>query len=239
MIVLNPLGILTNYVLLCVSNILSSTSKSTMAQCRFFVAGYCMRGDSCRYSHEPVSNSDSVPPPAPHDDAKSKASTRVASHFLQGGSWREQQVFAPAERFAQDVPSTNILQSTQSLFQSPLAFRRREPELAQATSDSRSQIPCYHYARGNCRNGNTCPYSHLDKIDRSEQKVETPSDPEVCLFQAISGFILVLKRPRRTDSEMTSNEKLVARWFNMDSGLKCPKFLYLLTSLLLGLQDYQ
>ncbi|RAO72435.1 uncharacterized protein BHQ10_008447 [Talaromyces amestolkiae] len=154
-----------------------------MAQCRFFVAGYCMRGDSCRYSHEPVSNSDSVPPPAPHDDAKSKASTRVASHFLQGGSWREQQVFAPAERFAQDVPSTNILQSTQSLFQSPLAFRRREPELAQATSDSRSQIPCYHYARGNCRNGNTCPYSHLDKIDRSEQKVETPSDPEENRFR--------------------------------------------------------
>lgn len=159
-----------------------------MAQCKFFVAGYCMRGGSCRYSHESVSNSDSAPPPAPRDDAKSNTSTRVASHFLQGGSWREQQVFAPAESFASDVPPTNILQSTQSLSQSPLVFRRREPELAQATPDSRSQIPCYHYARGNCRNGNTCPYSHLEKSDRSEQKVETTPDPEVRLFQTISGL---------------------------------------------------
>lgn len=215
-----------------------------MAPCKFFAAGYCTRGDSCRYSHEPISNSASAPPPAPRDDAKSNASKRVASHFLQGGSWREQQVFAPAEDHAQNVPSTNILRSTQPLPETPLAIRRREPGLAQGTPDSRSQIPCYHYARGSCRNGNTCPYSHLDKSNKSEQKVEAALDPEVRLFQTITDFsydmfYLVLIRLRKTDFGMTSNEKSVARWPNLKSELTYPKYLFLPTSPPLESQDYQ
>lgn len=153
-----------------------------MAQCKFFVAGYCSRGDSCRYSHETILNPASAAPPAPRDVAKSNTSKRVASHFLQGGLWREQQVFTPAETYVQHFSSPNILQSTQPLPQSLVGFRSREPELAQPTPDSRSQIPCYHYAQGNCRNGNTCPYSHLDRSGRREQKVEAASDPEVRLL---------------------------------------------------------
>lgn len=163
-----------------------------MAQCKFFVAGYCMRGDSCRYAHETtpgIPNSASAAPPAPRNVAKSNTSKRVASHFLQGGLWREQQFFSPAGSYAQDASSPSILQSTQPLPQGQVAFRSREPSLAQPTSDSRSQIPCHHYARGNCRNGNTCHYSHLDRSDRSEQKVEAASDPEVRLLQTIPTFL--------------------------------------------------
>lgn len=141
-----------------------------------------MRGDSCRYSHETISNPASA---AARDVAKSNTSKRVASHFLQGGLWREQQAFTPAEIYAQHVSSPSLFLSTQPLPQSLVAVRGREPELAQPTPDSRSQIPCRHYARGNCRNGNICPYSHLDSSDRSEQKVEGASDPEVCLLQTI------------------------------------------------------
>lgn len=162
-----------------------------MAQCKFFVAGYCTRGDSCRYAHDTTPGiriPASAAPPAPRDVAKSNTNKRVAPHFLQGGLWREQQVFIPAESYAQGASSPSILQSTQPLLQGQVAFRGREPGLAQPTSDSRSQIPCYHYARGNCRNGNTCPYSHLDRSDRSEQKVEAASDPEVRLLQTIPDF---------------------------------------------------
>jgi hypothetical protein len=151
-----------------------------MTQCKFFVAGYCMRGDSCRYTHETtpgISNPASAPP-APRDVAKPNTSKRIASQFLQGGSWREQRLDTPNESSANDILSST-LRSPQPLPQIPLAVRSRRSDLTQPTQDNRSQIPCYHYARGNCRNGNTCSFSHLDK---REQKVEKASDPEVPLF---------------------------------------------------------
>jgi hypothetical protein len=162
-----------------------------MAQCKFFVAGYCMRGDTCRYSHETtpgISDPASAPPPALCDVAKSNASKRVPSRISQGGLWREQRVLMPADGYVHDVSPPNILQSTQPLPQSALVFRTRGSDLARPTPDSRSQVPCHHYARGNCRNGDTCPYSHLDRGDKCEQKVEAASDPEVLPFQNIPDF---------------------------------------------------
>lgn len=216
-----------------------------MAQCKFFVAGYCMRGDSCRYAHEAtpgIPNLVSAAPPAPRDVAKSNTNKRVASHFLQGGLWREEQVFTPPGSYAQDFSSPSIPQSTQPFAQGQAAFRSREPGLAKLTSDSRSQIPCYHYARGDCRNGNTCPYSHFERGDRSEQKVEAASDPEVRLLQImlpLTTYIIVLIYPRRTESAMTSNEKYVVHWPDLNSGLKWLESRFLLTSLPLELRGYQ
>ncbi|KAJ8069812.1 hypothetical protein OCU04_000227 [Sclerotinia nivalis] len=44
-----------------------------------------------------------------------------------------------------------------------------------STQDPRSQIPCYYYARGNCRNGSNCPYSHLAEKGK---KIDVDLDPE-------------------------------------------------------------
>ncbi|TEY35476.1 hypothetical protein BOTCAL_0590g00090 [Botryotinia calthae] len=75
----------------------------SLATCKFFANGYCMRGENCRYSHEEttVKPQDSV----------------------------------PGKRQSEATTSTSI-------------------------QDARSQIPCYHYSRGNCRNGSACPFSH-------------------------------------------------------------------------------
>ncbi|CAD6441535.1 58b70620-cdf0-46e4-89e1-1cdae8c87a01 [Sclerotinia trifoliorum] len=44
-----------------------------------------------------------------------------------------------------------------------------------STKDPRSQIPCHHYARGNCRNGSNCPYSH---VAQKENKMDLDLEPE-------------------------------------------------------------
>ena len=78
--------------------------------------------------------------------------------------------------------NANPLQSTQPVSQNSLAFRIRGSDPAHPTQDPRSQIPCFYYAQGNCRNGSACPYSHLEG---SEQEVEATSDPEVRPLQTI------------------------------------------------------
>lgn len=60
---------------------------------------------------------------------------------------------------------------------SSFMWRPSEAKTPSSKQDPRSQISCYHYARGHCRNGSNCPYSH---IVEKEQKAEPELDPEVC-----------------------------------------------------------
>jgi hypothetical protein len=139
-----------------------------MVPCKFFIKGHCKRGGNCRYSHEATpstSNPSKPPPPALQPDTS------------KGWPWSEQHLFTPATSSTTNSLSPNPLQSIQPVSQNSLAFRIRKSDPAHLMQDSRSQIPCYHYTRGNCRNGSACPYSHLDG---GEQMVEATSNSEVC-----------------------------------------------------------
>ncbi|KAF7894659.1 uncharacterized protein EAF01_010109 [Botrytis porri] len=93
---------------------------ASLAPCKFFASGYCMRGENCRYSHEKTT----VTP----------------------------QVSVSAKKPSEAATSTS-------------------------TQDPRSQVPCYHYSRGNCRNGSTCPFSHT--AEKQKEKAAKPDlDPE-------------------------------------------------------------
>jgi len=150
-----------------------------MIPCKFFAGGYCMRGESCRYSHEttpPTSKPTRPPPLAQRKAENSYASRQVTSRTSKDGPWREQHLFASTESSSKNSLSPKPLRTTQPVLQNPPAFRIRESDIAFPREDSRAQIPCYHHARGNCRNGSACPYSH---IEGSEQKVGTAVDLEV------------------------------------------------------------
>ena len=155
--------------------ILITTYRIQMDPCKFFASGYCMRGESCRYSHETTPTS---PVPLVRREAEnSYASKRVTLRTSKDGPWRGQHLSASTKSYAKNSLSPKLLRTTQPVLQNSPAFRTRESNLAYPREDSRSQIPCYHYARGNCRNGSACPYSH---IEGSEQKVEAALEPEVC-----------------------------------------------------------
>ncbi|KAF7920237.1 uncharacterized protein EAE97_011578 [Botrytis byssoidea] len=57
------------------------------------------------------------------------------------------------------------------------AKKPSEVATSHSTQDPRSQIPCYHHSRGNCRNGSACPYSHTAEKQK-EKAAEADLDPE-------------------------------------------------------------
>ncbi len=187
-----------------------------MIPCRFFIKGHCKRGESCRYSHEittSTSNPSRPPPPALQPDSST------------GRPWREKRPFTPATSARKDAFSPKPLQSSDS---------------AHPTQDLRSQIPCYHHARGNCRNGSACPYSHLDG---SDQMVEETSDPEVRPLQIYAFDILrhqyyLLMPFRRNQTTMISHESFVARWPSSNAALNCLRFPFPQTFPPLGSMGY-
>jgi hypothetical protein len=147
-----------------------------MTPCKFFLAGYCMRGDGCRYSHNStpaVNTLSSLSSSAPPDVTGSNTSKWGNSHPSTHRSKEKRCVSTLTGSSAKNSSPHSMPQSTQ--ITSPKSLASRGP-----AQDSRSQIPCYHYARGSCRNGNACLYSHLA---RNEQEIEETSDPEVCHFQ--------------------------------------------------------
>jgi hypothetical protein len=178
-----------------------------MDSCKFFVRGHCMRGECCRYSHEitlPTSNTARLPPPALCDVKNLSASKPPAASSTKNSS-------------------PNPFQSKQPALQNALAFSiKGDP--AHPTEDSRSQILCYHHARGNCRNGSACPYSHLG--GGIEQVVEATPDPEVRPLKTITVSMLsiVLMHARRIETTTISHESFAAQWSSSNRELMCLKF---------------
>lgn len=179
-----------------------------------------MRGDSCRYSHNTTpetTNLASLPLLTPQHVTSPTAS-----------KWASPKHFStPAGISAKNSLSPKIVQSTQTASPSSLVIRDRGTVSAHPTQDSRAQIPCYHYARGSCRNGSTCPYSHLARI---EKEIEEALDPEVCYFHTIHDVFLALYRlihVRTTKTTIILHEISVARWPNSNVAAKCLKFPFL------------
>lgn len=188
-----------------------------MTSCKFFAAGYCKRGESCRYSHEttPASNT-AAPPPPPLYLNRSK---EIASHSSQARSWREPFLFIPSGGSAKSSLSIEAPNNS-------LAFRSKRTYSLQPTQDSRSQVPCRYYTLGTCRNGSACPYSHNE---RDEQEMEAISDPEVHPLQTYLAYP-ILNVARRTKPVIILPENFVARWLNSSMVPKFLRFLFLETS---------
>ena len=130
---------------------------ASLATCKFFASGYCMRGENCRYSHEETT----VKP----------------------------QVSVSGKKQSEATASTTI-------------------------QDARSQIACYHYSRGNCRNGSTCPFSHT--AEKQKKKAEEPDlDPEVCFLSLQVSQCSKLTYDREGKIMTTSQEISEARWQNL------------------------
>ncbi|KAI9668490.1 MAG: hypothetical protein M1829_005368 [Trizodia sp. TS-e1964] len=120
-----------------------------MDPCKFFLLGHCMRGGSCRYSHE-------ITPPAVYAGKSSNTSKLL---LLKSGPSRNQ------------LTSAN---ESLSLAQ-PLSPKQVSENSLAPKQDSRSHVPCHYFAQGNCRNGNACLFSH---IREQEQMIEVASDLE-------------------------------------------------------------
>jgi hypothetical protein len=179
-----------------------------------------MRGDGCDYSHNntPTINTlSSLSSLDPQNVTGSNTSKWGNSHPSKHRLKEKKYVSALPGRFAKNSSPHTMPQSTQ--ITSPKSLAIRGPP-----QDSRSQIPCYHYARGSCRNGNACLYSHLA---RNEQEIQETSDPEVCHFQLYVTFpklLIVLMHTRRTKTTIISHEISVARWPNSNAVPKCLKY---------------
>ncbi|KAK1499050.1 hypothetical protein CCUS01_02671 [Colletotrichum cuscutae] len=151
-----------------------ATAPSSAARCRFDLKGCCRSGSDCPFVHEGPRKS-----PA-SGKADAVLSPVICKFFAKGFCSRGDECAFP--HIYQTVPSGPSHKS---------ALRGVEPT-GSAAEDSRPKIPCVFFAKGNCRSGVKCAFSH-DNVPReaasAASEVALPEPQEKCTRELLGAWV--------------------------------------------------
>jgi hypothetical protein len=151
-----------------------------MAPCKFFARGRCTFGASCRNSHEAIG--DGTPPPTISNDKKvdkegemgGGGGKSICWFFANGGctygaTCRNEHALAAVEGEKEETKAGQVLKPEAPSF---------VPSISTEMLDAKPA--CRFFAKGYCRDGNSCSFQHGDpKTDGNPTVVEGKKSEEV------------------------------------------------------------
>lgn len=136
-----------------------AAAPSPAVRCRFDLKGCCRSGSDCPFVHERLRKSPTS------EQADPALSPMICKFFAKGFCSRGDKCAFP-----------HIYQSVPSGPSHELVLEDVEPT-GPAAEDSRSKIACVFFAKGQCRNGVKCAFSH-DNVPR--EAASAASEVTVC-----------------------------------------------------------
>jgi hypothetical protein len=183
---------------------ISCLHSVNMPACKFFLAGRCVRGDACPFSHSAytASNTSALPDIANltirhrhHTDVPTSRGPQIPCRFFQNGSCRWGKACSFAHVAAPPTVGDVVNLGDETLPASVVP--------APVLEDTRALLPCKYFLQGRCRNGADCPFFH--SID-TESGAPAAASAEINVRPSMNqAFQTVTLTHDRTEKTMTTS----------------------------------